>query len=112
MTKRSVLYVVIVVIALNVVHIAVLAFAALSIGRPHRPPLAAVRSKIETSASFEDLRPRALYIMSANEASDRAIVHLHEAISHLIKLSMASVAGSLLFLCFLVPSLVRGDTKI
>ncbi len=104
MAKRNVTYI---VIALNVLYIAMLAVCAFFLGSHHPPPLAAVRSQIEASSSFEDLRPRALHIVSANEASDRAIGHLHETITHLIKLGIVLAAVNLSLLCFLVPRALR-----
>ena len=88
-------------IVLNVADVAALSFYARSTSGQHPSPLADVRSKLEASSSFEELRPRALRVMSAREAADRAIEYLHGAITDLIRLSIVSAAINLL-LCLLV----------
>ena len=87
-------------IFLNVADVAALSIYARSASQ-HPSPLADVRSKLEASSSFEELRPRALLVMSAREAADHAIVHLHGAITDLTRLSIVSATINLL-LCLLI----------
>ena len=104
MTKRTVLYI---VIALNVLYIAVLAVCAFLIGHLHPPDFPAMRSKIEASSSLEDLRPRALHAISAIESADRAIGHLHEVSTRLIAIGITLAILNLLVLYFIVPRTLR-----
>jgi hypothetical protein len=98
MKTRPLLYLLIV---LNVADVAALSFYARFTPGQQPSPLGDVRSKLEASSSFEELRPRALLVMSAREAADRAIVYLHGAITDLIRLSVVSAATNLL-LCLLI----------
>ena len=104
MTKRYAVYI---VAAINLVYIAVLVVCAFLIG-PLRPPdFAALRDKIETSSSVEDLRPRALHIVSAIEAADRAIGRLHQFARRLIAFGVTLALLDLLSLLFLIPRKLR-----
>ncbi len=98
MKTRPLLYLLIV---LNVADVAALSFYARSTPGQPPSPLGDVRSKLEASSSFEELRPRALLVMSAREAADRAIVYLHGAFTDLVRLSVVSAATNLL-LCLLI----------
>jgi hypothetical protein len=104
MAKRTIVYL---VIALNFLDVAILSFFALFNPSHHPSPIADVRSELEASSNLEDLRSRALLIMSAREASDRAIADLHEALTHLIRIGLVSSTINLLLLCFLVARPLR-----
>jgi hypothetical protein len=104
MMKRTIFYI---VIALNVLNITALALCAFLIGHLHPPDFPAMRSKVEASSSLQDLRPRALHLMSAIESADRTIGHLHEIAIRLIALGLTLTVVNLLVLCFVVPRPLR-----
>jgi hypothetical protein len=103
MRPRSLLYLLIV---LNVADVVALSFYARFTPGQRPSPLGDVRSKLEASTSFDELRPRALLVMSARETADRAIANLHGAITDLIRLGVVSAATNLL-LCLLIWRLLR-----
>ncbi|HEX3585396.1 MAG TPA: hypothetical protein VH024_05340 [Candidatus Angelobacter sp.] len=104
MTKRSLIYIVIV---LDVLYIATLAVDAFLIGRLQSPDFTAMRAKIEASSSLDDLRPRALHAISTIESADKAIHDLHAVATWLSVLGITLAAVNALVLCFLVPGTVR-----
>jgi hypothetical protein len=97
--------------ALDVLFIVALAAAAFLMGNLRSPPLSALRAKVEASSSFADLRPRALKILSANEASDQAIQHLRGVITHLSRLGILLTASNLVLLSVLMRPPQRGDAE-
>jgi hypothetical protein len=97
--NRTLLYIVIAFDLLYIVGLAALPFIFVA-PRPVDP--VALRNRIEASSSFEDLRPRALLVLSAREAAGRAIAALHRAISHLIRLSIALMIVNIAALWFYV----------
>ncbi len=99
------------IIALNAVFVAALITAGFLFGSHHPPPLAELRAKVEASSSFEDLRPRALNILSADEAANRAILHLHGAITHLSRLGILLSVSNAVLLYLLIRRALREDAK-
>jgi hypothetical protein len=108
MTKRHAAYLIIALDALFIVALAVVAFLLSDF---RSPPLAALRAKVEASSSFADLRPRALKILSANEAADRAIQHLHGVIIHLSRLGIVVTASNLVLFYLFMRDSQRGNAK-
>ena len=108
MSARNGIYL---VLAFNVVYISALAACLFFIGGLHTLDFAAMRSKIEASASIEDLRPRALHALSAIESGDQAIGKLHEIAFRLVRIGItwAIVNSTLVYL--LVRRARHYDTK-
>jgi hypothetical protein len=103
-TKRNIIYV---VVALNVLYVAVLAVCWFLIGGLHPPDFAAMRNKIETSSSLQDLRPRTLHAISAIESADKALGDLHEVAIRLVAFGITLAIVNLFVLCFVVPPTLR-----
>jgi hypothetical protein len=99
MSARAGVYV---LLAFNVFFILALATCMSFIPRLTPPDFAAMRSKIESSPSTEDLRPRALHAITAIESADRAIANLHEVAVRLvwINISWAVANSCIVYLLF------------
>ena len=104
MRKRTLLYI---VIAFDLLYVIALAAFPLVFRTPRSPDLAAIRSRVEASSSFEDLRPRTFSVISAFEASDRVAGDLRRAITHLIRLSIALMLVNVVAFYIFVPRAVR-----
>ena len=103
----SVRHAVYAVVGLNVLHVLILLGCLFLLPRLQFLDFGAMRTKIEASASLEDLRPRASQAVSALASGDSVIRHLHSLAVNLAGFGIALIIVNTLLLCFLLPRLPR-----
>jgi hypothetical protein len=91
-----------VVVGLNVLQILAFATCMFLLPRLHSQDFSGIRTKVETSPSFEDLRPRALQAVLALTSADSAIRYLHEVAVRLAVFGIALAVLNSLLLGFLL----------
>ena len=101
-----------ILIGVNALYVALLLLITVPVGRTDTFPWTAIRAKIDSAQTFEDLRPSAHYAVTALEASDREILSLHNLTTSLRITGVAFSALSLLLLYLFFRSKVSNDTKV
>ena len=99
MNARKAIYV---VVGLNALQILAFTTCVFLLPRLHSPDFSAIRTKVETSPSLEDLRPRALHAVSALTSADSTIGYLHEVAIRLVVFGITLAVLNSLLLGFLL----------
>ena len=88
-----------------------LPLACFSIGGLHKLDFAAVRSKVETSTSLEDLRSRSLHAIAALESGDKALGRLHEIAFRLVRVGITWAVVNSILIYLLLRRVRHNDVR-
>ena len=83
-----------VLLAFNAFFLGTLTVCMFFVPQLQSPDVAAMRIKIESSPSIEDLRPRALHAITAIESADRVITNLREVAVRLVWIGISWVVAN------------------
>jgi hypothetical protein len=87
-------------IAINLLYVSMLVFCIFRVRIIQPQPMEAIRNKLESSATFDDLRRRAHYAINALESGEKVVASLREMIMGICGAGIGTVVlnGALMYL--------------